>query len=888
MKKTVLLIDGNSLAFRAFYAMINQVDRLISHNGLHTNALVAFNNFFDQIIDNIQPDYALVAWDAGKASTTFRGESFDEYKAQRKTTPQELVEQFPYFRKMVELHGVKSYEQNGIEADDIIGTFSRIVNTDEYNVLIYTGDKDLVQLVTENVTVNVTKKGVSELDAFTPKLVSEKYEGLIPSQIIDLKGLTGDASDNYPGVSGIGNKTAIKLLNQFKSIDGIYANIDSLKGKQKENLENDKEIAYQARKLATIITDAKLDIDLKDIAYKGINYDELIPFYEDLDFKVQLAKIHALKKSEHTPTNEIIKNKFIELNESNLEHLKDIDDDFMFYIELDDENYHIANPIAFVIGNNQIGFFVSKNIELINSPIISDLLKSNLKKGTFNAKGLQVFLKYRNIEINNIEFDLLLTSYLLDTNDNDNYFYSIVAKFNEYIDSDEDVYGKGNKFTVPADNLVFNHITQKAIILERLWKSQLEELENRKQLKLYFEIELPLSKVLAGMEFQGILINQDLLLEMGSEFDLQLSQLESDIFNDAGEQFNISSPKQLGELLFEKMNIPPIKKTKTGYSTDAEVLNQLSLHYPFVDKILKYRQISKINSTYVKGMLNAVNKADSKLHTRYLQTLTQTGRLSSIEPNLQNIPDRDDLGKQIRKAFIPSTKGAKILGSDYSQIELRVLAHISKDQNLIESFKNNQDIHDATARRIFNIPEDLPVDFQQRRHAKAVNFGIVYGISDFGLAKSIGISRISAKEMIDNYFHNFSGVKLWIDNTIKEAQKNGFVSTIFNRRRYLPDINSKVFNLRSFAQRTATNSPIQGSAADLIKIAMIKIDQVIKDNSLKTRMLLQIHDELLFEVPDDELEKFISLLKFTMENIVELDAPLKVDVNYGNNWFEEK
>ncbi|MDR0898825.1 MAG: DNA polymerase I [Lactobacillaceae bacterium] len=894
MTKTALLIDGNSLAFRAYYAMINQVDRFISHNGLHTNALVAFNNFFDQIVDTIQPDYALVAWDAGKASTTFRGESFDEYKAQRKTTPEELVEQFPYLRKLVELHGVKSYSQDGIEADDIVGTMAKIAEDDGLQVLIYTGDKDYLQLITDNVTVNVTKKGVSELDIFTPSLFAERYDGLSPQQMIQIKGLTGDTSDNYPGVTKVGEKTAIKLLKEFGSIDGIYDHVDEMKAsKLKENLLTDKEIAYRALDLATIRVDSDLNIGLDDIKYTGIDYPELVKFYEEIDFKQQLAKIRALnldgsKNSTDSQTVVAQSTSFIPLNESNFSHVAEIDAPFVLYIELDSDNYYTASAIGFVLGNSKTGFFVSRDINYLNNPDIQKLLTSDLPKSTFNLKSHYVFLKKRGINLVNVTFDFLLTSYLLDTNDNDNTLATLAGRYDQYLVSDESFYGKGAKFSVPGDNELFGHLANKASVIEKLKQSQLDDLASHEQLNLYQNIELPLSIVLGDMEFAGIKIDVPLLTQMGLDFDAQIKELESEIYRDAGQEFNISSPKQLGELLFEKMGIPPVKKTKTGYSTDAEVLSQLAPSYPFVEKILQYRQLTKLNSTYVKGLLDAVDPNDSKLHTRYLQTLTQTGRLSSVEPNLQNIPDRDDLGKSIRKAFIPSFEPAEILGADYSQIELRVLASISKDPELIAAFKDGEDIHDATARRIFQLLPTETVSFDQRRHAKAVNFGIVYGISDFGLAKSIGSSRVAAKEMIENYFHNFSGVKTWIDNTIQQAKKDGYVSTLFNRRRYLPEINSKIFNLRSFAERTATNSPIQGSAADLIKIAMIKVAEVIKQRELETRMLLQIHDELLFEVPDSEVELFSNLLKETMENVTQLNVPLSVDVHYGRTWYDEK
>ncbi|WP_439425014.1 DNA polymerase I [Oenococcus alcoholitolerans] len=894
MTKTLLLIDGNSLAFRAFYAMHNQLDRMISHNGLHTNALVAFNNFFDKIVDKLQPDYALVAWDAGKGISTFRGKIFSDYKGGRQTTPPELSEQFPYLRKMVDLHGIHSYELPSFEADDIIGTYAKKAEQAGLLTTIITGDRDLTQLVSDRVLVQVTKKGVTDLDAYTPDFLAKKWAGISPAQVIDMKALTGDSSDNYPGVTKVGEKTALRLLNKYGSLDGIYKNVDSMKAsKLKENLVNDRDTAYRAQTLATIKCDAPVEIALEDLVVKPIDFQKLIEFYEELDFKVQLAKIHSMQKSGMIPENDEVDNDhktnyFTELTAANLDHLTEIKDYLTVYFQTDSENYHQASILAFVIGNEQAGYFVSDDIQLLNSSVVRKLFTSSIPKYVFNAKELTVLLDHLGLKINNIQFDFLLVSYLLNTTDNDNKLSTLASRFKIYIESDDDVFGSKSKFKIPESEVLFKHLSQKASAISRLYAPSLRELKDNEQEDLYYKIELPLSDVLARMEINGIKLDQAELSDLGKEFDEKISDLEQRIYKEAGEKFNINSPKQLAELLFVKMQIPPIKRTKTGFSTAASVLEELADKYPFVALILQYRQFAKLNSTYVKGLLDVVDKNDSKIHTRYLQTLTQTGRLSSVDPNMQNIPDRDEEGKRIRKAFVPSHPGWQIFGSDYSQIELRVLAHVTDDDNLKKAFAEGEDIHAATARSIFGLDPSTKITFEQRRRAKAVNFGIVYGISDFGLAQRLGISRQEGKEIIETYFREFPKVRDWIDSIIALAHKQGFVETIAHRRRYLPEIHSKNFNLRSFAERTATNTPIQGSAADIIKIAMINMDKVLAEKNLKSKMLLQVHDELIFECPPEEISILESLVPKIMDSAVKLRVPLKVEAHHGDNWYDEK
>ncbi|QBO35293.1 DNA polymerase I [Periweissella cryptocerci] len=889
VKKQLLLIDGNSLAFRAFFAMHNQLDRMISHDGLHTNALVAFNNFLDTIVDPMQPDYALVAWDAGKR--TLRTDKYDDYKGGRSKTPPELSEQFPYLREMVELHGIKSYELVDYEADDIIGTLARQGEADGMQVTIITGDKDLTQLATENTTVVVTIKGVTEVENYTPAHVAEKYDGLTPHQIIDMKALTGDTADNYPGVTKIGPVTAIKLLNEWGTLENLYDHVDELKkSKMKENLINDKENAFMSQDLATIRTEAPLEVGIDDIAYKGPDYEAIIPFYQNLDFKQQLAKLKSQGHMETTKEPQKVL-KYTEVTADNLAEISQLSGDVAVYIETPAENYHISEMVGFVVGNAEQGYYVSRSVELLLMPAFRDLLEDNLiKKNVFNAKATYVLLNRLGITLAGTDFDLLLASYLVDTNENNNDLGALAHEHEFYdVETDEEVYGKGAKYAIPADdNIYFEHLVHKANAIDLLREKIFNRLNEHEQLPLYNEIELPLTFVLAKMEIAGITVDTQRLQEQGSKLVERLSELEQSIYRQAGEEFNIQSPKQLGEVLFEKMGLPVIKKTKTGYSTAVDVLEQLAAQAPIVEAILEYRQVAKLQQTYIDGLLKVVHSTDSKVHTRYLQTLTQTGRLSSVDPNLQNIPVRLEEGRKIRQAFVPSHPDWEIFGADYSQIELRVLAHITGDEHLQAAFRDDEDIHAATARRIFGLTPEQEVDGLMRRKAKAVNFGIVYGISDYGLSQSIGVSRKEAKGIIDRYFEEYPGVKAWTENVITEAKANGYVETLSNRRRYLPEINSRNFNLRGFAERTAMNTPIQGSAADIIKIAMIKMEAVLEAEGLETTMLLQVHDELIFEAPKAEIEKLTTLIPKVMDSAVQLDVPLKVESHHGLTWYDAK
>lgn len=888
-EKKLLLIDGNSVAFRAFYGLYNSLDKFVNHDGLHTSAIYSFKIMLDKLLKQLQPTNVLVAFDAGKE--TFRTEKFNQYKKQRSKTPTELSEQFPFLREMLADYGIKSYDLKNYEADDIIGTLAKEAEKEGFITTIVTGDRDLTQLVTAKTTVAITKKGVSDIEEYTPDFIREKY-GLAPKQIIDMKGLVGDTSDNYPGVTKVGEKTAIKLLKEYGSIEGIYENIDNMrKSKMKEHLIEDKKVAFMSKDLATIRQNAPLKIGLKDTKWNGIDYDKLIEFYHQMDFKRFLEELNLDDNADCDKSKNIEPINFEELNQDNLTTLSNIPEksSVVFHLEMDGDNYHVAPIIGFSLMINQ-KIYTSRDFKLLQTPILKKIIENpQLKLDVFNAKRNYVGLNRLGIQMTNVDFDLLLVSYLLNNIDNSDDLGLLAHEHNYLnIESDEEFYGKGSKHSIPEDNeVLLSHLAHKVQAIADLKNNLFKQLENHDQVDLYKTIERPLSIVLAQMEIAGIKVDVDRLKAMQSEFKERLAEIEQQIYQEAGEKFNIGSPKQLGVILFEKLKLPVIKKTKTGYSTAVSVLEKLRGLNPIIDNILMYRQISKLQSTYIEGLLKVV-LSDGKIHTRYTQTLTATGRLSSVDPNLQNIPVRLEEGRKIRQAFIPSHKGWQIFSSDYSQIELRVLAHISGDKNMQKDFKEGSDIHASTAMKIFGLSSPDQVTPNMRRQAKAVNFGIVYGISDYGLAQNIGITRKQAKKFIETYFDSFPGVYKYMTEIVERAKKQGYVETLFHRRRYLPEINSKNYNLRSFAERTAMNSPIQGSAADIIKIAMIHMQEKLKEMGLKAKMLLQVHDELIFEAPKEEIEILEKLVPSVMDSAVKLSVPLKVESASGNTWFDAK
>ena len=876
-KNKLLLIDGSSVAFRAFFALYHQIDRFKSPTGLHTNAIYGFNLMLDHMMKRIEPTHILVAFDAGK--TTFRTEMFADYKAGRAKTPDEFREQFPFIRQMLDAMGIKHYELSQYEADDIIGTLDKMAERTDipFDVTIVSGDKDLIQLTDENTVVEISKKGVAEFEEFTPAYLMEKM-GITPTQFIDLKALMGDKSDNIPGVTKIGEKTGLKLLTEFGSLEGIYEHIDSMKAsKMKENLIADKEKAFLSRTLATIDTQAPIEIGLDDIVYQGPRIEELGQFYDDMGFK----QLRAQLGTTNTQEEEVLDFQIVSEVSSDM-----FKKDQFFYFEILGENYHREEVVGLAWGDKD-GIYVG-GPELLDSPVLKDFLEHQPIK-TYDFKRGKVLLARKGIDLLPATFDSRLAKYLLSTVD-DNALTTIAHLYGQTsLIPDEAIYGKGAKLALPERDVFFPHLARKVQVLLETEAPMLAKLEENQQSDLLFEMELPLANVLAKMEIAGIKVKVETLKAMQAENEVLIEQLTKEIYELAGQEFNINSPKQLGTILFEDMGLPLeyTKKTKTGYSTAVDVLERLAPIAPIVSKILDYRQITKLQSTYVIGLQDAILE-DGKIHTRYVQDLTQTGRLSSTDPNLQNIPVRLEQGRLIRKAFVPSLENSVLLASDYSQIELRVLAHISQDQHLIEAFQQGADIHTSTAMRVFGIEKAEDVTPNDRRNAKAVNFGVVYGISDFGLSNNLGISRKEAKNYIDTYFERFPGIKDYMETIVREARDKGYVETLYKRRRELPDINSRNFNVRNFAERTAINSPIQGSAADILKVAMINLDKALTDAGLSTRMLLQVHDEIVLEVPMAELETVKAMVKETMESAIQLSVPLIADENEGETWYEAK
>ena len=882
-KPKLLLVDGSSLAFRAFFSILD-LNRFKNSNGLHTNALYSFHRMFKSILDSEKPTHVLVAWDAGK--TTFRTEMYADYKGGRSKTPGEFIEQMPYFNVLLDAWGIPHYRLNQYEADDIIGTLAKQGEAAGYEVVVLSGDKDLIQLADNNITVKITTKGVTELVEYTPEVIFKKY-GLTPEQIIDMKGLMGDSSDNYPGVTKVGEKTAVKLLQEFGSVEGIYEHVDEMKkSKLKENLINDKELAFLSKKLACINVESPLEITLEDTLRKQQDVDALMAFYKEMNFNSFQSD---LLNSGATAVEEAPK-----AERPNVKRVSEITEDMLkgatsVHFETLEANYHVADVIAVAFGNEKEVFVTDLDTAVASEAFKKWLADASIEKHLFDTKAAKVLAHRFGLVLAGAKYDVSLLAYLVDTNDIVKEISDVARRVDVTIlASDEAVYGKGVKIQIPEDEEVWNqHLAAKVSTIAVAPEKLLKRLEENEQTHLYWEMELPVSDILARMEIQGIRVDKERLVEMGVEFEARLKEIEQEIYELAGEEFNINSTKQLGVILFEKMGLPVIKKTKTGYSTAVDVLEKLAHQAPIVELILEYRQLAKLNSTYVEG-LQAYIQEDGKIHTRFVQNLTQTGRLSSVDPNLQNIPIRTQEGRRIRYAFLPEHDDWKILSSDYSQIELRVLAHIAGDKHMIEAFKNNVDIHTNTAMRVFGITNPDDVTSEMRRQAKAVNFGIVYGISDYGLSQNLNISRKRAKEFIDRYLEEFQGVKDFMESVVKEAREKDYVETLFHRRRYLPDIHSSNFNLRSFAERTAMNSPIQGSAADILKMAMIELDREMRERQFKANLLLQVHDELIFEVPQEELESLQSLVEEVMENAVSLKVPLRADSNVGDNWFEAK
>ncbi|HLS09812.1 DNA polymerase I [Lentibacillus sp.] len=878
MSDKLVLIDGNSVIYRAFFAL----PLLNNDKGVYTNAVYGFTSMLLKILEDEKPTHMLVAFDAGK--TTFRHETYKEYKGGRQKTPPELSEQIPLLKEVLDAFHISYYQLDLYEADDIIGTLSKQAQEKNWDVTVISGDKDLLQLVSDKVTVNLTKKGISDIEAYTPEFMKEKMS-IAPEQIIDLKALMGDSSDNIPGVPGVGEKTATKLLKQFETVDNVYEHLDDVSGKKlKEKLENHKDDAFMSKNLVIIDRDSPIDVSLTDTTYQGYPHSEVSAIFKDLGFQSLLSRIdgRAGDGEESTELSELDYTIVEEITEEML------GDETALVLEMLEENYHYGKIEGIGVVNKSNAYFLPTKIAIDSEAFKKWAEDSSKSKVVFDAKKTLVALFNQGIHIKGITFDMLLTSYLLNPAENNHDIPAIANRMGEAdVLFDEEVYGKGAKMKVPGQDVLSEHVVRKANVLFKIKDRMKEQLKTNEQYELLKELEMPLALILGEMEHTGVLVDTDRIKEMGDNLKQRLSDLEQEIYELAGEEFNLNSPKQLGPILFEKLGLPVIKKTKTGYSTAADVLEQLQNEHEIIPKLLLYRQLGKLQSTYIAGLLKVVDKNTHKIHTRFNQALTQTGRLSSVDPNLQNIPIRLEEGRKIRQFFVPSKQDWMMFAADYSQIELRVLAHIANDEKLVEAFTNDLDIHTQTAMDVFHVDRE-DVTPNMRRQAKAVNFGIVYGISDYGLSQSLGITRKEAGQFIDRYFESYPDVKAYMDNIVQEAKHQGYVTTIMKRRRYLPEITSRNFNRRSFAERTAMNTPIQGSAADIIKKAMIDLHEKLKDENLRSRMLLQVHDELILEAPKEEIEQLKEIVPAVMENTVELNVPLKVDYEYGDSWFDAK
>ena len=853
--KKVILVDGNNLMFRSYYATLYSGSMMTNSEGFPTNALYGFVNMMNKIISEENPEYIMVAFDIGK---TFRHEKYDYYKGKRDETPEDLKKQFPVAKKILNAMGIKYFELAGYEADDIIGTFAKKVDEEaEFVATIVSSDKDLLQLISEDVDVKLLKQ--KDYIRMNREVFMNTY-GLEPIKMIDLKSLMGDQSDNIPGVKGIGEKTAIKLLQTYSSLDGVYQNIENIKGATKQKLITDKDNAYMSYDIATIYREVPIDTNLDNIKYQNELTDELINIYNDLDFHSLLRKTTNKTTSDDKIKYNIIK----DLNNI------DINSDVAINIDLDNDNYHQANIIGISIYNDNLAIYIKKE-DLVNTDFLN-----KISIYTYNYKKLYSVLTRNNLYTPICTFDTLLAAYLLNYSVKDD-----IAYLAEKLDYPIKVSDKKEKLT---EEEFIERSLKKAKFIYNTVSPLKDKLIENNQIDLLTNIEMPLSMVLAKMELTGIRIDKKQLEDMKEDIKIKIELISKDIYNYAGHEFNISSPKQLGEVLFDELKLPYAKKNKTGYVTDANVLGKL-IEYPIIKQILEYRLLNKLYTTYIEGILNAT-QPDGKIHTIYTQALTRTGRLSSIEPNLQNIPIRNEFGRLIRKAFIPE-ENSQIMSSDYSQIELRIFAHLSNTKELIEAFNNKMDIHTKTAMDIFKVP-DYAVTKNMRRQAKAVNFGILYGISPYGLAEDIGISPKEAKAFIDTYFKTYPGIKDYMNKEIEEAHKNGYVKTIMNRTRNIEELSSSNYMQRSMGERMALNTPIQGSSADILKKAMIEIDEKFKEENIKSTMLLQVHDELIFNVLNEEKEKVKNIVKETMENTIKLNVPLEVDIEFGNNWYDAK
>ena len=867
----LLILDSNSLLNRAFYA----IPPLTNSEGIHTNAVYGFTNMLFKMKEEIKPDYIVAAFD--RKAPTFRHKEYEDYKAGRKKMPPELGEQFPLVKEVLNLLAVNIYEIDGFEADDIIGTLAQFAEKNGIEVFIVTGDRDALQLASDNIKVVITKKGVTETAVYNKEAFIEEF-GVTPTQYIDVKGLMGDKSDNIPGVPGVGEKTAFKLISTYGSMEGVLSHIDEISGKKlKENLETYSEQAIFSKKLATIMTEVPIEFDLEDIkSQENYNKEELKKLFFKLGMKSLLAKLPG---DDLEGEEEVAK---IEINEvTTIEGFKEVLSvkEGIAFISYSTCNANLYSKIEldklYINYGDKVSLIDFKLINMENSNEAINLLKAfmedeKIEKVIQDGKNLITILTKHNIEVKKFIFDTVVAAYLIDSAKSN---YPLEVLINEYLM--KEVKGEG-------DELICNAMAS----MKELYEYLKDRIDKEGMDELYYEVEHPLISILSSMEAIGFNVNREKLDELAVKFKEEISRTEKEIYELCEEEFNISSPKQLGKILFEKLDLPVIKKTKTGYSTNAEVLEKLMDKHPVVEKIIYYRQITKLNSTYVEGLKNVIDE-DGAIHSSFNQTVTTTGRLSSTEPNLQNIPVKYEMGREIRKVFIPQESTDVLLSCDYSQIELRVLAHMSDDKNMIDAFNHHSDIHTKTASEVFKVPVEEVTPLMRSR-AKAVNFGIVYGISDFSLSQDLKITRKEAAEYMEIYFDRYPKIKGYLESVKEEAKEKGYVLTVLNRRRFIPEIKSSNKIVKALGERLAMNAPIQGSAADIIKLAMVKVYNRIKKENLESQMILQVHDERILNVKENELEIVKALVKEEMENVLKMSVTLEVDTNIGNTWYDAK
>lgn len=878
-KKTLLLIDGNSIINRAFFAL----PPMDNGAGVHTNAIYGFLTMMFKVINECKPTHISVAFDL--KAPTFRHKSYSEYKAGRKKTAPELSQQFEPLKNLLDKMNIDREEIEGYEADDILGTLSLAAEKEGYKVYVVTGDRDAIQLASDDTTVLITKKGITEMEAYDTEAVKERY-GLTPSQFIDLKGLMGDKSDNIPGVPGIGEKTGIKLLTQFESVEGVIDNIDKLKGAQKKKMEENKESAIMSKELATIVRDVPLDYKLDDMVFGDFDMPSVIEEFKNLKFNSLISRVGELSNEEVEEIKiEIEKLEDIEKFKAEVREKRSVFiKTFVRAGNILEKNIYITYLST---ESEKMYFLEGEEIEQLKD-ILED---ADIEKIGYELKQDYLALRPYGIELDKIAFDISIAEYIIDSKSSTSYEFDIIANKYLYrkVTSKEDLLGKGVKAIDYPDVDIKDLDDYAAGIMSTVYGviDKMKKVIKEDDMEmLFYDVEMPLIEVLGDMEYSGIYTDEKIIDDLGKEFDEIIESTESKIFEYAGEEFNVNSPKQLGVILFEKLELPVVKKTKTGYSTNAEVLEKLSDKHPIIDLIGEYRSVVKLKSTYIDGIKALVNPIDGRIHSSFNQTVATTGRISSTDPNMQNIPVRTEMGRKIRKVFI-AEPGKKLVDADYSQVELRVLAHMSGDEHMIEAFESGEDIHRKTASQVFGVDFD-DVTPELRSAAKAVNFGIIYGKSDFGLAKDLGISQKKAKDYIASYFAKYGSIKGFMDHIVSSAEDLGYSTTMFNRRRYIPEIKSSNFMDKNRGKRAAMNAPIQGSAADIIKIAMVNVYNRLKEEELSSKLILQVHDELIVEAVEEEIEKVQELLRSEMENAVNLSVDLDVDLNTGDSWYETK